>query len=151
MQETTDAKAADNAHQMPGDVATRDKLEGVSVSELEAVELPLRLYLQGQATDQGAFFRQAFYKDARIIGYSASSKKFVDLSVEQFAGNFTGKDPEDPTTHTRTFKVLEITGTVAIGRVSSDLPKSRYVDYMALQKLDGEWKIVNKSFYETLK
>lgn len=122
-----------------------------SEQERDAVKVPLQLYLQGQATDQGDYFRKAFYRDARIIGYSASSRKFVDLSVEQFAGNFVGKNPEDPKTHHRSFEILEITGTVAVARVSSDLPESRYADYMSLQKLDGEWKIVNKSFYEKLK
>jgi hypothetical protein len=71
--------------------------------------------------------------------------------VEQFAGNFVGKNPEDPRTHHRSFEILAITGTVAVARVSSDLPESRYADYMSLQKIDGEWKIVNKSFYEVLK
>lgn len=122
-----------------------------SESEREAVKIPLALYLQGQSTDQGDYFRKAFSADARIIGYSASSRKFVNLSVEQFAGNFVGKNPEDPQTHHRSFEILEITGTVAVARVSSDLPESRYTDYMSLQKIDGEWKIVNKSFYQRLK
>lgn len=123
----------------------------ISDAELAAVKIPLQNYIDGQMTDEGDYFRRAFYKDARIIGYSASSKRFVNLSVEQFAGNYAGKNPKDPRTHRRIFEILEITGTAAVARVSSDLPKSKYSDYMSLQKIDGEWKIVNKSFYEELK
>lgn len=144
--ESADAKGAHHKGHAGTLIATT-----TSESERAAVRVPLDFYLQGQLTDQGDFFRKAFYRDARIIGYSASSKKFVNLSVEQFAGNFVGKNPEDPKTHHRSFEILEITGTVAVARVSSDLPESRYADYMSLQKIDGEWKIVNKSFYEVLK
>jgi hypothetical protein len=34
-----------------------------------------------------------------------------------------------------------------VARIVLDYPTVKFVDYMTLLKIDGEWKIINKSFY----
>jgi hypothetical protein len=38
-------------------------------------------------------------------------------------------------------------GDAATARVVLDYPAVRFVDYMTLLKVDGKWRIINKSFF----
>ena len=40
----------------------------------------------------------------------------------------------------------EVTGVAASVKVEEIYPKERYVNYLSLLKISGEWKIVNKIF-----
>ncbi|HEX8636521.1 MAG TPA: nuclear transport factor 2 family protein [Pyrinomonadaceae bacterium] len=42
---------------------------------------------------------------------------------------------------------VDITGNAASAKIILDYPTVRFTDYMSLLKIDGEWKIVNKTFY----
>lgn len=112
--------------------------------EMEAVKVPLQNYLQGQITGKPEFIRQAFHADARISSFRDG--KMTNLSVEEFAGRFNGKAAEDEAQRKRTIDSIDISGNAAIARITLDYPTVKFTDYMTLLKIDGEWKIVNKSF-----
>lgn len=114
-------------------------------NEKELVKIPLENYIKAQATGNGDFIRQAFHKDARIMAFRDG--KLLNLSVEEFAGRFNGKTAEDEAKRKRSFEILEISGNAAIARINLDYPTVKFTDYMSLLKIDGEWKIVNKSFH----
>lgn len=113
--------------------------------EKELAKVPLENYLKAQSTGNGEFIRQAFFKDARIMAYR--DNKMLNLSVEEFASRFNGKSADDEAKRTRTIESLEISGNAGIAKIVLDYPTVKFVDYMSLLKIDGEWKIVNKSFY----
>ena len=120
------------------EVAAQDK-------ETESAKIPLNNYLQGQTTGDGEFIRKAFHKDARIMSFR--DEKLTNLSVEEFAKFFSGKQAKDEAERKRSIESIEISGTAAIAKIVLDYPTIKFVDYMSLLKIDGEWKIVNKSFY----
>lgn len=113
--------------------------------ETEAAKVPLNNYLQGQITGNPEFIRKAFYKDARIMAYQDG--KLTNLSVEEFATRFNGQPANDEAQRRRTIESLDISGNAAIAKITLDYPTIKFVDYMSLLKIGGEWKIVNKSFY----
>lgn len=113
--------------------------------EKDLARIPLENYLKGHATGNPEFIRQAFYKDARIMAFRDG--KITNLSVEEFAGRFNGKAADDEAKRRRTIESLDISGNAAIAKIVLDYPAVKFVDYMSLLKIDGEWKIVNKSFY----
>ncbi|HQU85857.1 MAG TPA: nuclear transport factor 2 family protein [Pyrinomonadaceae bacterium] len=117
--------------------------------EKESAKVPLENYLQAQATGNPEFIRKAFYADARIMTFRDG--KMTNLSVEEFAGRFNGKTAEDEAKRKRTIESLEISGNAAIAKVVLDYPTVRFTDFMSLLKINGEWKIVNKSFYAEIK
>lgn len=119
------------------------------VNETESAKVPLNNYLQAQATGNGDLIRKAFFKDARIMAFRDG--KLTNLSVEEFAGRFSGKAADDEAKRKRTIESLEISGNAGIAKIVLDYPTVKFVDYMSLLKIDGEWKIVNKSFYAELK
>ncbi len=68
------------------------------------------------------------------------------MSVEQYAGRFSGKPADDESQRNRSVEVLDLTVDAAVAKVVLDYPTIKFVDYMSLLRIDGEWKIVNKSF-----
>ncbi len=113
--------------------------------EKDSARIPLENYIKGQATGNPEFIRLAFHKDARIMAFRDG--KLLNLSAEEFAGRFNGKAAEDEAKRVRKIESLEISGNAAVGKIVLDYPTVKFVDYMSLLKIDGEWKIVNKTFY----
>jgi hypothetical protein len=74
-------------------------------------------------------------------------------SVESFDAfikrAFTGKPAADEEQRKtgRKIESIDVTGNAAVARIILDYPTVKFVDYMTLLKINGEWKIVNKSFY----
>lgn len=130
-------------------VSSEKVIEMIDKTEREPVKIPLENYIKAQATGNGDFIRQAFHKDARIMAFRDG--KLLNLSVEEFAARFNGKAADDEDKRKRSFEIIEISGNAAIARINLDYPAVKFTDYMSLLKIDGEWKIVNKSFYAELK
>jgi hypothetical protein len=120
------------------EVAAQDK-------ETELAKIPLNNYLQGQITGNPEFIRKAFHKDARIMAFRDG--KLTNLSVEDFATRFNGKSANDEAQRKRSIESIDISGNAASAKIVLAYPTIKFVDYMSLLKIDGEWKIVNKSFY----
>ena len=74
------------------------------------------------------------------------SGKLISWSVEDYVARFGGKPAADEAKRKRSIEIVEITGDAAVGRVVLDYPSVKFVDYMALLKIDGQWKITHKSF-----
>jgi hypothetical protein len=135
--------SADVGYDQP--ISSEKVTEMVNSAERDAVKVPLENYIKGQATGNGDFIRQAFYKDARIMAFRDG--KILNLSTEEFATRFNGKPADDEAKRTRSFEIMEVVGNAALARIVLDYPAVKFTDYMSLLKIDGEWKIVNKSFY----
>jgi hypothetical protein len=114
-------------------------------TDAELVKVPLNNYIQAHATVDPALILKAFHKDARIM--SMREGKYTSVSVDEFARLFTWKPATDEAQRKRTIERVDVTGTAAVATIVLDYPAIRFVDYMSLLKIDGEWKIVNKSFH----
>lgn len=117
----------------------------VWADEKEAARVPLENYIKAQVTGDGEFIRKAFHKDAKIMSFRDG--KVNALTVEEFATRFSGKPAPDESQRRRSIEIIEITGNAGVARIVLDYPAVKFTDYMSLLKIDGEWKIVNKSFY----
>jgi hypothetical protein len=113
-------------------------------TEVEAAKAPLQNYIRAHETGNADFMRKAFSSDAKIVGYMGGN--MISWSLEQYAGRFSGKPANDESQRRRSFEILDLAGDAAVGKVVLDYPTVKFVDYMTLLKIDGEWKIVNKSF-----
>jgi Putative lumazine-binding len=121
----------------------------ISDSDIAAASAPLNNYLKANATGNGSLIRQIFHKDARIIGLEDG--KMVSWSVKEFSGFYSGKPPADEALRKRSFKIISLTGDAAVGVVVLDYPAVKYTDHMNLLKINGQWKIVNKTFNTELR
>lgn len=109
------------------------------------VREPLQAYVKAHETGDASHVRRAFLPDARIMGHV--NKQWTVWTVDQYAGRFSGKPAPDEAQRRRSIEILDVSGNAAVAKVVLDYPTVRFTDHMALMKVDGQWKIVNKSFY----
>jgi hypothetical protein len=114
-------------------------------AEREAVKVPLNNYLQAHATGKAEFVRKAFHPDAKLFWYRDG--KVMTRTAEEFASGFSGTPAPDEAQRKRNIDTIDISGNAAIAKITLDYPAVTFTDYMSLLKIDGEWKIVNKTFY----
>jgi hypothetical protein len=114
-------------------------------SEDEAlVRAALQHYLNGQSTGDPEEFRKAFHPDARMT--FVRDGKIVITPISEYIARATGNAAPDEAKRARRITSVEITGTVAMGRIELDYPSALLIDYMTLLKENGRWVIIAKSF-----
>jgi len=114
-------------------------------SEESAVRVPLDNYIKGHATGNGEFMKKAFHTEGSLI--FVRDGKYSTRSFAEYIAGFTGKPAADEKDRKRSIESVDVAGNAAVAKVILDYPNVRFVDYFTLLKIDGEWKIVNKSFY----
>ena len=116
-----------------------------SNAEETAARVPLENYLKGHATGEAEYFQKAFHPEAKLFWYR-DGKLMTRTSAEYIAGA-GGKPAPDEANRKRWIESVKITGNAGIAVIVLDYPSVKFVDYMSLLKIDGEWKIINKTFY----
>ncbi len=105
-----------------------------------AMQTMMRAFEQGSAPT--AF--QVILKDTVVVGYSGKQQKVVSVSGEEWAKGFQ-PSPDEAERH-RQYQILDITDTGAVVKVMLDYPQWLGVDYLAMTKIDGQWRVVSKSW-----
>jgi hypothetical protein len=117
------------------------------VEDVAAVRAVLEQYVAGSAGDAG-LLRSIFHPDAVMSGYFdgqpgiGSPEPFFEIVAQMDssapAGNYRGE-----------IEAIEVMGDVATARlVESDFLGSGFVDFFHLIRLDGEWKIISKTYFQ---
>jgi hypothetical protein len=119
---------------------------GADEKEKEAAKVPLENYLKGHATGNPEFMRKAFHTEGKLI-FIRDGKYTTRTFEEYIAGMKDGKPAADEAKRKRWIESVEVAGNAAVGKIILDYPTVKFIDYMTMLKIDGEWKIVNKSFY----
>lgn len=101
-------------------------------------------YFQGHATGNGEHFKKAFHTEAKL--FWIRDGQFSQRTSGEFIAGANGKPAPDEAQRKRSIESLDITGNAAVAKVVLDYPQVRFTDYMSLLKINGEWKIVNKTF-----
>ena len=101
-------------------------------------------YLHGLKFNDVESFRKAFWPDAKLL-FVRKNGQLGQLTQEDWYKGFekvAGKEEEG----TLRILALEVTGLAASVKVEEIYPKERYVNYLSLLRISGEWRIVNKIF-----
>jgi hypothetical protein len=73
--------------------------------------------------------------------------EFSSRSFAEYIAGASGRPAADEAMRKRTIESIDIAGNAASAKIILDYPNVRFVDYMTLLKIGGEWKIVSKVFY----
>lgn len=111
----------------------------------DAVRVPLENYLKGHATGDPEYMKKAFYTEGKLI--FMKDGKYSTRTFDEYIAGMSGKPAPDEDKRKRWIESVDVSGNVAIGKIILDYPSGKFTDYMTLLKIDGEWKIINKSFY----
>jgi hypothetical protein len=114
-------------------------------AEEAAVRQALEHYFRGHATGQGEHFRKIFHTDSKL--FAVRDGKYWQLTSEEYIARAPGKAPADEAQRKRSIESVDVTGNAAIAKIVLDYPQVKFTDYMSLLKIDGEWKIINKTFF----
>jgi hypothetical protein len=114
-------------------------------AEETAVRAAVEHYLRGHATGLGEHHRKVFHPDARL--FAVREGKYWTLTSEDYIARSSGKPAADEAQRKRAVEMVDIAGNAAVAKVVLDYPDAMITDYMSLLKIDGEWKIVNKTFH----
>lgn len=113
--------------------------------EKDAVRVALENYIKGHSTGDGEFMKKAFHTEGNLI--FVRDGKYTTRSFADYIAGFTGKPAADEAQRKRTIEAIDVSGNAAVAKLILDYPAVRFVDYMSLLKINGEWKIVTKIFY----
>jgi hypothetical protein len=108
------------------------------------VRAALGHYFQGHATGDASHMRKAFLPTAHIEGLRDG--RFVSMTLEEYCSRSSGKPAADEATRRRTIDAIDVTGTAAMARATLVSAQATTRDYFVLLKVDGEWRIANKTF-----
>ncbi|HEV7765393.1 MAG TPA: nuclear transport factor 2 family protein [Thermoanaerobaculia bacterium] len=114
-------------------------------AEDAAVRAAIEHYFQGHVTGDGAHFRKVFHPESKLV--FIRDGKYASRTSEEFIASSPGKPAEDEAQRKRTIDWIDVTGDAAVVKITLTYPAVTFTDYMALLKIDGEWKIVNKLFH----
>jgi hypothetical protein len=114
-------------------------------TEKEQVREAIQYYFQAHATGNGEYLREAFHPVANL--YFVRDNELAQYTLEEYIALFDGTPGEDEDQRIRSIDNIEISGNAAIATITLDYPNGIYTDYMSMLKIDGQWKIVNKTFY----
>ncbi len=117
-------------------------------SEKDAVRVPLDNYIKAHATGDPEYAQKAFHTEGNMI-WIRDGKYAIEPFDSFIKRAFTGKPAADEAQRKngRRIEAIDITGDAAVARIVLDYPTVKFVDYMTLLKINGEWKIVNKSYH----
>ncbi|HWS55590.1 MAG TPA: nuclear transport factor 2 family protein [Pyrinomonadaceae bacterium] len=114
-------------------------------AEEAAVRAAVGHYLRAHATGLGEHHRKVFHPEAKL--FAVREGKFWQLTSEEYISRSPGKPAADEAQRKRSIESVDIAGDAAVAKVVLDYPQVRFTDYMSLLKIDGEWRIVNKTFH----
>lgn len=115
------------------------------LSDEEGIKRAIGYYFQAHATGNGDYLREAFHPVAML--FFVRDNELAQFTLEEYIALFDGNAPADEEGRVRTIDHIEISGNAAVATITLDYPNAYYTDYMSMLKIDGVWKIVNKTFY----
>jgi len=110
--------------------------------DISAVRLAVDPYVKGSDV---AAQRKAFHPEAKL--FVADGKGGVRIiPVAEFLANVEKSLATTAPPH-RVLDAIEVTGTVAVARVSAVMNGNVVTDYLSLVRAGNDWVIVNKTFH----
>ncbi len=111
--------------------------------EYEAVAKTVNYYLEGGTNSDYETLIKAFHKDGEVKLINDNNELKTVKAVDFFGGMKPG-----PKSNRKTrIANINISGNAASAHLVIEMPDLEFNDYMALLKINGEWKIVTKIFY----
>ncbi|KKX31729.1 nuclear transport factor 2 family protein [Rhizobium sp. LC145] len=116
------------------------------MSEEQAIQAVVHLYVDGMTFAHEAALRKAFHPKACIIGNFSgkvewlSLDEFISAVVSEGAAPAGTQPPID-------IEALDVTGDAATVKVVDEFAGMRFSDYLSLLKTNGRWMIVSKLYH----
>lgn len=119
-------------------------------TEHDAVRAVVVDYLEGMVWGDEEKLRRAFHPGALQVGHFAETYEFFPL--EEFIQWIRDEETQPAgSTYVAELLAIEVTGTVAVAKVTDSCFGTDFTDYLVLVKdrptPDGRWQIVTKAYH----
>lgn len=110
----------------------------------EPIRIAIQRYFDGHATGDPSVMRQAFHESARL--QFVQDGRYAEWSLADYLARLPGRAADDEPRRTRRITAVRATDEAATAELELDYPTVRFVDYLTLLLVNGDWVIVNKAF-----
>ena len=117
-------------------------------AEIEAAKVPLQNFIKSLETNQVELIKKAFHKDGKVKYLYDGKLRTIEFN--KYIADFPKKPAKNEAKRKRWIESIEITGNVGVGKLILEYPSVKFTDYMTIMKIDGEWKITNKTSHMEL-
>ncbi len=117
-------------------------------TDKEAITTALNYYMIGAMNRDFETLKKAFHKDAIMTIADQEKGTFKQVNAREFFSKMKSGAPLD---RKNRIMSIDIKGHTAIARLHIEDEEKIFHDFMTLQKFNGRWFIVNKSFYREVK
>jgi len=120
-----------------------------TAQETEQITRTVELYVQGVREGDAAKLRQAFHPDARMWGSLAGQR--YDVPITEMIAMVDGKPVDVDGSYVARVTDVDQTDDIASATLVEEgfWGTVSFVDFFALARIDGAWKIVDKTFVHT--
>jgi len=120
-----------------------------TAQDTEQITHAVDLYVQGCREGDAAKLRETFHPDARMWG-SLMGQRY-DVPISEMIAMFDGKPVDVDGSYKTEITAVDQTEDIAYATLVEDgfWGTVSFVDFFSLARIDGEWKIVNKTFVHT--
>jgi Putative lumazine-binding len=117
------------------------------MDDLEAVAALVQMYVDGVARADVELLREAFLQSARMYGYEKNVH--VDVPIQDFFDEVANLPVPGPgfRSHVVSIDVVADAGVAVLAE--DDYQGMNYVNFFSLVRLEGRWRIANKTFAMT--
>lgn len=121
----------------------------VSETEQSAISEVVQAYIDGSRDGDGEKLRSAFHPDARMFGNLGGQR--MDVPIEEFIKVADGNPADVDGTYEAQIVSIEQVDDAATAAIEETgfWGTLSFTDFFSLARIDGEWKIVNKTFAHT--
>lgn len=118
-------------------------------TDREAIATAVQLYIDGASKGDADKLREGFHESAWM--YGAVGDQRFDMPIGQMIEIVSGQPLDADGAYRARITSIEQVGDAATATVEEEgcWGNLAFVDFFNLQKIDGGWKIVNKSFVHT--
>lgn len=106
---------------------------------------PLRDYAAGHATGDPSYHRRAFLPTAHVEGLRDGA--FTSWTLEEYCALFTGSPAPDEAGRRRRVDHVSTTGSTGTATMTLHHGPDVFTDSFALLRVDGAWRIANKTYH----
>jgi hypothetical protein len=120
-----------------------------TATDREAITSAVQLYVDGASTGDVAKLKEAFHQKAWMFGSFGGQR--VDMPIAQMFDMVVSQPMNSDGSYSARVTSVEQVGDVATATLeeSGCWGAVSFVDFFALARIDGSWKIVNKVFAHT--
>ncbi|SEL48242.1 Putative lumazine-binding [Aquimarina amphilecti] len=115
-------------------------------NDLQLIEKTINYYLDGMTTHNASSFEKAFHPNATMKWVE---KKYEDVNAIEALSEYVNAN--DPIKTKTSIMAINIAGDAANAQLELEYDTFSYIDFMHLLKIDGNWKIVSKTYSTKVK